>query len=100
MRKIELKSVEAVLMGEEQNFSYGDMIKVLLELPENPEKGATIAEVRQSIKVLDALDESDKEIELEDADFAYVLKRVRNAKWASANKVFIDFVDYIEGLDG
>ena len=100
MKQIELKVVDAVFLGEEQDFVYKDMIKVLLEAPENPEKGASIAEVRQALRVLDVLDESDEIMELEDADFAYLLRRIRNAKWATANKIFVDFVDYFEELDG
>jgi hypothetical protein len=46
---------------------------------------------------MDALDKSDEGVlHLEDADFDYLLQRVRGARFTSNNKVFIDFVEDIE----
>ena len=93
MKSIKLISVPIVIQGVEDVFDYRAMLKALLESPADPEKGAGIDEVRKSLRALDAIDAADDVLELEDADFEYVLGRVRNARFVSANRVYIDFVE-------
>lgn len=83
-------------MGNTEDFSYKDMLQVLMETPSDPRHGATIDEVRKSVRVLDVLEKSDKVLELEDADFEYLLQRVKGARFTANNRVFIDFVDHFE----
>ena len=72
-----------------------------METPETPEKGAGIDEIRNSMRVLDALEKSkDDSFDLEDADFTYLLRRVKGARFTTSQKVFVDFVDYFIELEG
>ena len=98
MKNIELKNVPFVFQGQDDNFSYRDIISMLMQTPEDIQKGAGIAEIRNSLRVLDALEKDDKELILEDADFDYLHRRVNNMKFAGSHRVFIDFVDYFEEL--
>ena len=99
MKTIELKTVPLNIHGVESQFSYGEFIGLLMETPEKPESGAGIGEIRNSIRVLDALKSADKELVLEDADFSYLLQRVKSARFTASNKVFIDFIDYFENIE-
>ena len=100
MKSIELKTVKFIENGNEEDFSYKDMVYMILQSPVDPAKGSGIEEIRKSIRVLDAIDnEENGTLEIEDADFSYLLYRVRNAKFTSNNRAFIDFVDHFEGFD-
>ena len=94
MKAIELKTVPMILHGVESDFYYAEFIRILMQTPEKPNEGATIEEVRKSIRVLDALDKGSETLEIEDADFLYLLHRVKSARFTASNIVFIDFVDY------
>ena len=97
MKVIELKRVEFEAFGQAQTLDYRDMLYILMETPANPQAGADIGEVRKSIRVMDALEKANGTLQLEDADFDYVLQRVKAAKFTSSNKVFVDFVEHFEG---
>ena len=99
MKTIELKTVPMILHGAESDFSYAEFIRILMQTPEKPNEGATIEEVRKSIRVLDALEEAGEVLEIEDADFAYLLHRVNSARFTASNIVFVNFVDYICGIE-
>jgi len=94
MKTIELKTVPLNLHGVDTEFSYAEFIEILMQSPEKPTEGANIAEIRNSMRVLDALEAAEKELVLEDADFEYLLRRVNSARFTASNKVFVDFVDY------
>jgi len=98
MKTIELKEVPFVFQGQKDVFIYKDVLSMLMETPEDQQKGANIAEIRKSLRVLDALDSANGELVLEDADFDYLLKRVTGMRFNGANKVFVDFVEYFESL--
>lgn len=67
-----------------------------METPADQQRGASIDEIRKSIRVLDALEAASGTVQLEDADFDYLVQRVKTAKFTSNNQVFIDFVEDIE----
>lgn len=96
MKQVRLLTVPLTVNKQTENFVYKDMLTVLMETPSDPQRGAGIDEVRKSIRVLDVLERSGDVLELEDADFAYVLERVRNARFTASNKVFVDFVEHFE----
>lgn len=61
-----------------------------------PEGGYTIEQVRSGIKVLDKIAASQTEtLELEDADYDFVLQRLRSAKWVAADHFVVSFYDAI-----
>jgi hypothetical protein len=61
-----------------------------------PESGYTIADVRSATKVLDKLDACKDLLELEDAEYSFVLNRIRQVPWAMAHSDIVAFVDAIE----
>lgn len=95
MKKIKLKKVPMVVLGTEQTLEYKPLIQVIIETPSNQGAGTTIAEMRKSIRILDALEKEDDVLLLEDADYDYLKDRINSARFTSNNRVFIDFVDYI-----
>ena len=96
VKRIELKKVDAILFGEKQTLEYGPLIRVIVETPQNQERGAQIDEIRKSIRILERLEAADDFLELEDADYDYLCNRVKNARFTSNNAVFAEFVEYIE----
>lgn len=63
-----------------------------------PEGGYSIDQVRAGIKVLDKIASSPEEvIELEDAEYEFVMQRLRAAKWLSADPFVVSFYDAITG---
>ena len=96
MKTIELKSVPLVAFGEEQTLEYKSLLQVIVETPEDRQSGASIEEQRKSIRILDRLETSNGKMELEDADFEYLLKRVQKTRFTSNNRAFVEFVDYLE----
>lgn len=98
MKTIELKTVKFQAYGNESTLDYKALLQAILESPLDPAKGTSIGEIRKSVRVLDAIENMEETLQLEDADFDYMLERIRNAKFTSNNKVFIDFVDYFEQL--
>jgi hypothetical protein len=98
MKSIELKTLEIEVFGEKQEFSYKEMIKLIMETPSNPQAGTDIGEIRKSIRVLDAIEKADDILELEDSDFSYARQRVLGAKFNSNHRAFSDFVGCFEEI--
>lgn len=96
MKTLELKTKEMVVLGSKSEFSYKDMLQVIMENPQDQQKGAGIDEIRKSIRVLEALEKSSGILELEDSDYSFMLAKVKATKFTSANRVFLDFVDDVE----
>ena len=104
MKKITLKTVPIMIGENEQSFNYFTQIKYILENPSTPEVGATVSEIRQSVRVLDKIeaqvqkDKPEYQIELEDADYDYLKQRVAGAHYSMNNKALLDFIDGICNL--
>lgn len=96
MKTIELRSSPFVFQGQSDRFYYRDAIQLLMEAPADPQKGAGIAEIRSSLRILDALEKADGTLVLEDSDFDYLYRRILDMKFTGAHKVFAEFVDYFE----
>lgn len=96
MKRIHLTTVTFEAFGAVQTLDYKVMLQTIMEAPADPQKGAGIAEIRKSIRVLDALDAAADVLMLEDADYEYLVKRVQDTKFTSSNRAFVDFVEHIE----
>ncbi len=96
MRVIPLKKVPMIVFGEQKEFSYKEMLQVIMESPQDPTKGLSIEEVRKSIRVLDVLEKSEEILFLEEADYSHMISKVKATKFSTANKVFVDFIDHLE----
>ena len=58
--------------------------------------GMTVSDIRQSIKVIDKIDLCKNNLELEDADYEFVIQRLHKTKFAKADKELVMFFDRIE----
>ena len=96
MVSFDLPKVDFEAYGEKQELDYKAMLQVLMETPKDPQKGASIDEVRKSIRILDALESAEGTLMLEDADYLYLLERVRSTRFTSNHRVFADFVAHFE----
>jgi hypothetical protein len=96
MKTIPLKIVEVIMNDKPVNLSYRAQ---LIEIMKSPMDGrsAGIDEVRASIRVLDALNDTQiqsvNSLTLEDADFEYMAQKVKQARWPVVDKYVISFVE-------
>lgn len=81
---------------EANRVDYRALVEQALRIPLNRETGATIDEMRKSIRVLDALDASkDDVLSLEDADWEFLKQKVEKMPWAMVERRFVTFHDDI-----
>jgi hypothetical protein len=92
MKFIPCKTVEVTLDGKPTRISYKAQLREIMRVPSDP-RGADLEEVRRSLRVLDALDTEDVVLKLEDADFEYMVKRVRGARWQVIDKFVMAFIE-------
>ncbi|HYW86939.1 MAG TPA: hypothetical protein VFB50_04170 [Chloroflexota bacterium] len=73
---------------------YRTLVEAALRVPLDRQNGATIAEMRKSMRVLDALDCSENGIlELEDADWQVLKDKVEKMPWAMVDRRILEFCD-------
>ena len=77
----------------------------LLKSPKDPQRGATIDEIRKTIPVLDKFeqvkypDTGDTEIVLEDAEYDILKDRVETARFTRIDSELIEMVDAINDAE-
>lgn len=89
MKSIKLKTIA----GETENeptFAYREVIDQIVTTPENPKEGANIEEIIKSIRVKDALREAKEELVLEDADYEYLKRRVKNFRYPFSHRAIVE----------
>ena len=75
---------------------YRTLVEAALRNPLDRQTGATIPEMRQSIRVLDALDRTEDEVlVLEDADWQHLKAKVEKMPWAMVDRRVLQFCDDI-----
>ena len=94
MKKIILKKLGNE--GESGVLYYKEMIKNLLQFPQDAQKGFTVDEIRANLRILEALEKSDTELTLEDADHEKLKTIIESAKFGMAHKNIVEFVDDIK----
>lgn len=94
MRKIQLKKLGKE--GENGVLDYTVMIKNMLQFPQSGQQGFGVDEIRSNIKILDALEKSEKELLIEEADYIRLKNLVDGAKYGMAHKNIIQFVDDVD----
>ena len=95
MKQVPLKNVAIKLPnGKESLWDYKRQLIAIMEAPKDPKRGVDIGEVRQSIKVIEILEKASGDfVEMEDADYEYMMSKVSDAKFTFVNSAFIQFVD-------
>ncbi len=99
MKRLELKNLPVTRPdGTEMILSYWIQLQTTMRSPADPQSGASIDEIRKSIRVLNVLDEigQDAEVlELEDSDYEYMVTKVTASKFTFADAAIVQFVDDI-----
>lgn len=81
---------------EANRVDYRSLIEQGVRVPLDRQNGATIDEMRKSIRVLDALDASqDGVLSLEDADWEFLKTKVERMPWTMVDRRFVTFHDEI-----
>jgi len=94
MKKIENKQTE-IPEGKDKYASYFDLIKFVIN---KTEKGFTVNDIRSRLKITDAIEENDKEIAIDDAEYNVIVTAFDDFKWGIAHKDLVEFADYIKGI--
>jgi hypothetical protein len=89
MKTIELRTVD--------DLSYRDILKEVVRRPLDPQRGADIAEMRQSIRLLDALELGNGTLELEDADYQVLVEKVKAMRWNVIDARLVGLIDEVLG---
>ena len=97
MKTIPLKSVQLTMpSGEEKTLSYWEQLQGTMRQPMNVQQGADVEELRKSIRILDVLDNTDRDaefLELEDTDHEYLVTKVTATKFTFVAPELVQFVD-------
>ena len=91
MKKIILKTLDAP--DNSPPIEYASVLREVVRRPLNAQQGIQIAEMRQSLRVLDAIDASNGTLELEDADYALLKEKINAMPWSMADRRIIELVD-------
>jgi hypothetical protein len=95
MKKITLKELPGDTTSE--TFKYSVILEEAIRRPLNPQAGLTIEEMRQSIRVLDALESANGVLELEDADYQHLRSKLDAMQWVRVDRRIIQLVDDVAG---
>lgn len=92
MKRIPLKTLESADTNLPP-IEYAAVLREVVRRPLNPQAGVSIAEMRQSLRVLDALEHPNGTLELEDADFLHLKEKLLSMPWAMVDKRILELVD-------
>ena len=95
MKSIELKEVDL----DGNTLSYKKELGQIIKTPSDPNSGASIEEMRGAIRVLDALDNSEDTLELEDADYKWLVTRMASARFGIVHPAIVQFVDDVTSAE-
>ena len=90
MKRIPLKTLPDAQQGD---IDYAVVLREVIRRPLDPRAGATIEELRQSIRVMDALDSANGTLELEDADYLHLKTKLESMPWNVVDRRIVQLVD-------
>ena len=91
MKSIPLRTLDAP--DNSDPIVYKDVLAAVVKRPLNPREGIAISEMRQSLRVLDAIDASNGTLELEDADYSLLKEKINAMPWNLVDRRIIELVD-------
>jgi len=94
MKKIQLK-----VLTPEPIIDYADVLSQVVRRPLNPQSGADITEMRQSLRVLDALEAANGTLELEDADYQHLKAKLAAMPWNVIDRRIVQLIDDVNGAE-
>ena len=89
MKKIPMKT-----LGD---LAYRDVLREVVRRPLDPRNGADIKEMRESIRVLDAIEAADGTLELEDADYDVLKAKINAMRWNVVDVRLVALIDEVLG---
>ena len=95
MKKIPLKTLDDPTSPV--TIEYAQVLREVVRRPLDPQRGADIAEMRQSLRVLDALDAANGTLELEDADYAHLKEKIERMPWNVVDRRLLQMIDDVLG---
>lgn len=90
MKKILLRILE---VPDGPSIDYKAVLTEVVRRPLDPQKGIGIQEMRNSIKVLDALDASNGSVELEDSEYDLLKQKLDSMPWSYADRRILQLID-------
>jgi hypothetical protein len=85
--------LRALADPEGQVIEYRAVIEQCLRVPLDRQAGATIDEMRKAIRILDALEAATVTLQLEDADWEFLKRKVDAMPWAVVDRRIVRFHD-------
>ena len=84
-----------ITLREDGDLRYADVLREVIRRPLDPKQGADITELRQSIRVLDVLEAANGTLELEDADYDHLKRKLEAMTWNVVDKRVLRLVDEV-----
>src|SRR4030095_6591706 len=94
MKKIPLKTLPDPRLGD---IVYQDVLGEAVRPPLDVQRGASIEEMRQSIRVLDAIDAANGTLDLEDSDYQHLKQKLAAMQWNVVDRRLVQLVEDVEG---
>lgn len=88
-----MKTIPLKTLGPQPEIVYADVLREVVRRPLNPQTGADIAEMRQSIRVLDALESANGSLTLEDADYQHLKMKLEAMPWNVIDRRIVQLID-------
>jgi hypothetical protein len=89
-----MKSIKLERLGTPPDvIDYAVVLREVLRRPLNPQQGADITEMRQSLRVLDVLDKANGKLDLEDADYEHLKSKLGAMPWNVVDRRIVQLVD-------
>lgn len=96
MKHIPLKTLPDARLGD---IVYQDVLREVIRRPLDPQRGASIEEMRQSIRVLDAIESANGTLDLEDSDYEHLQAKLKAMQWLLVDKRIVQLVDDVNGAN-
>jgi hypothetical protein len=96
MKHIPLRSLPDEQYPDAPDIVYVQVLREVVRRPLDPRAGVGIEEMRQSLKVLDAIDASNGTLELEDADYAHLKSKLDAMQWNVVDRRIIQLIEDVD----
>jgi len=101
MKRIPLKKVPVSRSdGSEAVLDYKEQLEFIVKVPRDAKVGMDINEIRGALRVLEALEKAEEDwVDFEDADYNFLMEKVRVARFGIVHPAIVQFVDDVTGAD-
>lgn len=96
MRTIKLKTFDEPVAGMP---NYSAILKLVVNTPLNAQRGFDANDMRQTIKILDKIDDAIGELLLEDEEWSALKTKLGNFPFAIAHRGLLECIDDVNGAE-